>query len=350
MPRFALILLLGFAALPKAGSVQLPRLVPDGTFFRLETGERFTWIGASDFDLYDQFLAGMDVAPVLRQRAEAGFNAVRVFTAFDICASGEGCQKIGRLVPREHADFYTRLAPFARLLARHGLYVELVAFTGPYARVFPGEESGNDEAKVEHWNRLIDAVADSSNVLLELVNEFDNGPNVGLPFERLRRPPAPICASRGSNAGGGDGLPVAPGWCYATYHAGPSAEEHWPMVTAYDGMANVAERWRVPVIVNESIRFPDNEDNADRAFDAAQGCALLQAGCVFHSVSGKSSVLWSEAELRNARAWAAGARSVPLEFQSGSFRRREDLEDAAHVRVYSRVLPDGREFINRIRR
>ena len=324
--------------------VALPRLVPEGQFFRLASGARWTAIEASDFNLYNRFLAG-DIDAVLRQRAEAGFNILRVFTAYDICptgtaSDGQPCQPIGRLVPREHPDYYARLPQFLQAVARHGMYVELTAFTGPYGSLF-----SHDDEMVAHWDQLQAAVRDSTNVLLELINEHDNPPNLGVPLERMERPAAPIVASHGSSVQ--DGLPLQPYWDYATFH--PGGGDDWPARTAHDGMSRVADSGHVPVIANETTRFPDLDSIPAHAHDAAAGAALLLAGACYHSVHGKTSELWTGVELDAARAWAAGARSVPLEFQAGLFVHRHDLEMDDVSRAYSRRLPDGREWIVRIR-
>src|ERR1700710_45921 len=85
---------------------------------------------------------------------------------------------------------------------------------------------------------------------------------------------------------------------------------------------------RVPVLSNENTRFADRCQSPQVAFDAAAGAALLCAGSAFHSVAGKQSVLWGDAELECARAWAAGAKSVPLEFQMGRYVHPANLEGA----------------------
>lgn len=317
----------------------LPRLQIAGKFFRLDTGERWTAIEASDFNLYTRFLKGEDIEPILAQRAEAGFNLLRVFTAFDICSTGGGCQIIGRLVPRERVDYYTLLPYFLMQCARHGLRVELVAFTGPYTGVF-----ANADEMVAHWNNLV-AVAmqpDNTNVLLELINEFDNPPNAGVPLELMQRPPLAVLASHGSAVQ--DALPLQPVWSYATYH--PASGPEWARKAAHNGMEDVADPFGVPVLVNETIRFPDNEASSTQACDAAEGAALLEAGAAFHSIHGKSSELWVGAERDAAYAWASCAQRVPLEYQAGAYLRFDPTP--GYIRIYARRLPDGREYVVRL--
>lgn len=309
------------ARLEAEKAVVLPRLVPLGQYFRLENGQRFTVIGASDFNLLSRYVNGEDIRPVLEQRRDAGFNLLRVFTVYDICPTGNGCQAIGRLAPSP--VLYQSIPPFMALLARYGLYAELVAFTGPY-QLLP-----TDDAKIAHWESLIASVPGVSNVVLEMVNEYDHPANAGLPLARLRRPPPGIVASHGSATQ--DQTPLLPVWDYATYR--PGAGPEWMRKVAHNGMEDVADKYGVPTVANETTRFPDNDSNPDHAFDAAAGAALLSAGATFHSVSGKASVLWGGVELAAARAWAAGARSVPLACQGQPYSRPDD---PAFLRVYRR--------------
>ncbi|CAB4192089.1 hypothetical protein UFOVP1236_3 [uncultured Caudovirales phage] len=303
--------------------VVLPRLVPVGQYFRLETGQRFTWIGATDFNLLARYVQGEDIRPVLAQRRDTGFNALRVFTSFNVCPSGNGCQPIGRLAPTPL--MYQSIPPFMALLARYGLYAELVAFAG-----FPRDVLPTDDAAVAHWDTLIATVVGISNVTLEMANEYNHPLNAGMPpLARLRRPPAGIIASHGS--GTQDELPLQPFWDYATYRPGAGLEAARKI--AHNAMEDVADLFGLPTVANETIRFPDSDSNPDHAFDAAAGAALLSAGATFHSVHGKNSTLWTGAELVAARAWAAGARSVALECQGQPYVR---LDNPDFLRVYRR--------------
>ena len=63
----------------------LPRLVGNGQFFSTEDGQPFTVIECSDFQLFQRFLHGEDLEPVLRDRQDIGFNTLRVFgTCFNM--------------------------------------------------------------------------------------------------------------------------------------------------------------------------------------------------------------------------------------------------------------------------
>jgi hypothetical protein len=149
----------------------LPRLRVRGHVFELETGEPFTAIQCSDFNLFGRYCYGEDIEPVLAQRQAVGFNMLRCFTKYAI-------DKIGSLLN----PAYGQIPEFLALCARYGLYVEFVGYT-----------STPDTA---HWGQLILACRESTNVLLELVNEGDLPVNA-IDMSRYTRPVG-ILSSHGS--------------------------------------------------------------------------------------------------------------------------------------------------------
>jgi hypothetical protein len=300
----------------------LPELTVNGQFF--SNGDRWTAIQCSDFNLLNLFLSGEDITPVLQQRQSCGFNLLRVWTLYDIPG-------IGTLTQCD----YSRIPAFVSLCASYGLYVEFCAYTGI-----------NDPW---HWSCLcLAALICQPRPLLELVNELDqnlNEPdsqgrvfNLG-PFKQAM---APLLSSHGSN--GSEHWPVIPYWSYATMHFNDAYE--WQRKTGHNSM----EVWSGPTLANENTRYDDRTSSDIHANDAAVGAALLCAGSCFHSVCGKTSELWDGNELVCARAWATGARSVPLVSQVGAYRHASELEDPGDLRVYQRVLSDGSSATVRIRR
>jgi len=292
----------------------LPRLRIDGQFFRLETGERWTAIECSDFNLLNRWQHGEDITPVLAQRSDAGFNLLRVWTLYDLAAA-----HIGTFLDID----YGRIPAFLALCASYGCYVEFTAYTSLERR--------------DHWGKLVQACQGSTNVLLELVNEGD------LPVNQIDMAhydrPLGVLASHGS-AGSEVDAPWEP-WDYITQHTNGASEEQRKVgKQAFDH----AELTGVPVLTNETSRFPDvgmwRGADATRvqalAFDAAAGASLLCAGSCWHSVSGKTSVRWSDAELAAAVSWVSGAHSVAVACQSGDYRRRDDLLTDDLLRVYQR--------------
>src|SRR6185503_16418425 len=99
-------------AVPQPAVTRLQVLVPAGHVLRLQDGTRWTAIETSDFQLYQKFLAGIDVRAILRQRADLGFNLVRVFGM---------ARNLFDLNPVKHPSYYAQLGPFCELLESYGL-------------------------------------------------------------------------------------------------------------------------------------------------------------------------------------------------------------------------------------
>jgi hypothetical protein len=303
----------------------LPRIHAAGK--QLRAGDqRFAVIESTDFNLLGKFAAG-SVEDVLAQRANLGYNTLRVFTGYNVV-------NIGRFVPSEHGDFCELLQNLAKHASRYNLYVEYVGFTGEYTGIF-----ANDDQKVAHWETLKRCLADSTNVLLELANEWDHPANHDVPWDRMTRPAAPIFASHGSPVI--DGSIPSP-WDYITLHY---AE---PRKVAHNAMEDGADRYGVPAVTNESQRFPDNDNQPYHAYDMARGCVLLSGGCAYHSVEGKTSSLFTGVGLTAATEFARGAHSLDLRCQDGGYVHRTDLETPAIVRAYERPVA-GLDCVSTIR-
>jgi hypothetical protein len=284
--------------------------------------QRWTVIGTSDFNCYNRWLSGEDITPVLEQRQSLGFNSQRVWTAYRIPLIGD-CDP-------HRPGFYARIPDYMTLVAQYGLYVEWTAFTGPYVYF------ANQQAMIEHWNSLDDALTGCTNLLdLEAINEYDNAPNAGVPLDRLRRPVGKI-ASHGSGAQ--DSKPAEPVWDVAGYRS-PGSE--WQRKVGHNPMSDIADVYHVPAWTNEYPRT-DFDANPTHWYDGAASSVLLCAGAgTFHSPSGKDSTLFKDVEFDCARAFVSGALSVPLEFQDGVYSRPEPNPPGV-LRVYRRTLADGR--------
>ena len=97
------------------------------------------------------------------------------------------------------------------------------------------------------------------------------------------------------------------------------------------------------MLVNETTRFPDNDKSLEHAYDVG-GLRTLEAGCAFHSVSGKTVA--SGGQEPPWREWA-GSRSVPLACQRDGFRQ---VDDPHFLRVFEQSAPGlnaGRTFGNK---
>jgi hypothetical protein len=308
-------------------AVTLPPLTVAGQFFRAG-GERFTVIQASDFSLFKRYLDGEDITPIVDQRRALGFNTLRVWLL------NRSVVVNGGIHPGDSPGFYEALARFVDAV---GLYVELTVFTSTQGLM------ANVWDQQAHLDRTADAVRGKPNVLLELANEIDQHDNAPSPL--LTRPSG-VLISRGSN--GADSVPPrhdAP-WDYELYHSNDLDE--FQRKVGHNAMEWADQSGR-PCLSNENTRYVDRDRSATHAYDAAMGAALLCAGSCFHSVSGKSSTLFTGTELDCARAWVEGARSVPLEFQAGTYQHLQTLEGPDCIRAYSRRLPDGREHVITIR-
>jgi hypothetical protein len=312
-------------------SRELPRLTPSGHVFT-QNGQPFTVIEASDFNLFTTYLMlGEDrTRELMQQRSEIGFNMLRVWLAYWDTNTNQGIPEIGKLNPAEFPGMYARLKPFCELAASYGLYIEFTAFTGPHID--------------GHWEQIGANLQGVTNALLELANE-NNAHAVRIDPNRYQKHPGILC-SHGSNAS--QNLPPRPAWDYEVMHFVNVPQ--WPRKVGHNSMeihtgdpeGNIAPG-RVPVIANENTR-PDQDGNVQHFHDAAAGAALLAAGACFHSQSGKASVLVEGRDLEFAKAWVAGARSVPLGCQRGPYRHRADLESPAWPqgeRVYQRGFEDG---------
>ena len=302
--------------------VPLPRLVVQGHVFALETGEPWTAVQVSDFNLLNRWQHGEDITPILAQRRDTGFNLLRVWTLYDLVAAN-----IGQFLDID----YARIPDFLALCARYGLYVEFTAYTSL--------------ERVGHWDQLVAACQGQTNVMLELVNEGT------LPVNQISMGwyarPTGILASHGS--GGAEGVPPWEPWDYVTYHTNGSSEEQRKVGHNAMEKPQVILNWYGPVVTNETSRYPEvgmwvGADPARRralAFDSAAGAALLCTGSCFHSICGKTSVLFDAATVDAALAWTQGARSVPLAVQHGAYTRRDDLLTPDLLRVYQRGETDA---------
>lgn len=308
--------------IPPPPDPKLPSLVPSGNFFRLSTGEAYQAIGASDFALLARYQRGENVEPIIKQRVGAGINILRVWTRYQGWSIGGD----------SYTDIdYTKVAPFLTLAAKNGVHVELTAFSGTKLNWTDETTTWPDDPS--HWTNLCAAVQGQTNVLLELVNERDQ------PANKLTHEYAPcagILSSHGSN--GSEVWPVAPYWGYTDFHTNGASEEQ------RKASHNAWEIWSGTTFTNEMSRYPDVgmwrgrtlEEQKKLAYGTGQGCGLLNAGCTFHSVHGKTSELWDADELAVAKELARGIRSIPVTCQPGAYRHREDLEGLLWLRVYQR--------------
>lgn len=327
-----------YAPIRPYGAAPIGALAVAGQFFTLN-GAPFTVIESSEFSLFKRYLDGEDIGPILRERQAIGFNTLRVWLLNDsVVAFRNGVQQDG-IHPDHYPDFYTQLRHFVGTVCS-AFAVEVTVFTST-GTLMPKEED-----QQSHLTLTTDALRGLPNALLELVNEadqYDNAPIPGLIAVQWGEGPI---LSRGSN--GADSPPPHHDkpWQYELYHTNGLPE--FQRKVGHNAM-EWADQSRVPCVSNENTRYPDNDSSETHAYDAAMGAALLCAGSCFHSQGGKFSRLFDAVEYRCAKAWVAGAKSVPLEFQHGRYIHRAELEGPNCIRAYERRLPDGRGYAIRIR-
>lgn len=261
----------------------------DRRTFHLPDGSRWMYAIHSDFRLLQRFLAGDDLSGLLAERKAAGSHGARVFGM---------CKNLFSLDPRFTPGYYDSLTTFAAYMAAQGMYVEYVAFCDAQGWGWADQS--------HHWNRVGDALRDSPNVLIELVNEYQQN---GIDPSRFGRLPIANLQSRGSSVG--DVPPAMPAWDFSTFH--PRRDWKWPFtvaataneIYAYPGLD-------VPCAINEPIGAAEVPSSGRRASDPALfekmavDCALWAAGGCFHSDGGLGSDAWGPVQTACAEAFFRG--------------------------------------------
>ena len=314
----------------KPPPVALPALVPDGHVFRLATGGRFSVRECSDFALLARYIKeGEAVARnVMEDRQFYGFDMLRVWTRFggdEVPTANRATfeAEIGRLQPSEH-PVYDAIPDFLQAAADHGLYVELTAYCGG--------------SRDDHWERLGEAVTKfqagvSGQTLAELINEYDAYSHQirVQDFSPIRG----VLCCHGS--AGSERLPPRPAWDYEVLHVNEAGPE-WPRKGGHNALElsvgdpeGKIEPSHVPAYMNESPR-PDRDGSLAHHEDAAACAALLCAGSVFHSRSGKRSIVFDDFDRPYAQAFIRGALSVDLSYQHEPYRHGD--EEKAREKQY----------------
>lgn len=266
-------------------------LFPDSDCFRASNGAHVVVGLASDFRLFQMFLQGEDISPILAQRVDAGAQGFRVFGT---------CDWLFKLDPRQHPDYYQRLTEFAQLMRDNGLYLQWTAMADA--------QNLHNFNQQDHWQRTADALAGLDNiVVLELVNEYwQNGVNP----QAFARPSGYTGAvSVGSF---GDGMAAPAHWGNVlTFHPRRDGK-WWYTVPATAQEVRSYPHQALPVWIGEPIGAADHDEPGRRASNPelfekmAVGIGVYAAGGVFHSVGGLSSSQWTFQEVACALAFFQG--------------------------------------------
>lgn len=322
------------------------RLSVDGILFRREDGSIFPWRGFSDFRLYDRYLAGENIRPLLEERVNVGANLLRVLGMVDSFA---------HLWPQEHAEYYDKLAPFAALLADYGLRLEFVVFADAQI-VMPDRQ-----AELEHGRRVLAAFADSPLVVVEWSNEaFKNLPGadegdrerwaqeLGEAMWPQARAQHTLTASGAYSIG--DCATSFPVLDFLTEHSDRFSSE-WVRKTKdakehRDGFSRKPEDCggvggfagvHVPVVLDEPKGIGDEEGrrtaNQAQVAEYAASAQMFSAGSTAHSDLGVQSlsITTSTTQADLIRTWFAAAKWMPVEAQTWRYQRGDNCGDCSGI-------------------
>lgn len=293
--------------------VVLPRLVVNGQYFAREDGTAFYAIDRSDFSLFARFMEGENIEPVLQQRQDIGFNMARTFGVSQNPWPGY----TANVTPARYGypTYLGGVVAYHKLLAKHYQYSNWVAFIS-------NGEVPTLGGQLQHWDWLNATLKDVTNVIVSAINEDSAHPTSRLESLFVLPKPVGVLASHGSNGGsanGANGLPPPmPAWDWVELHTNDTYE--WVRKVGKGCTPGELGTPPVPCLTSENTRADDRFQLATQAFDAAAGSKLQNAGATFHSLAGRTSVLFQGRELELARAWVAGANSIPLSCQTLPYR------------------------------
>jgi len=277
-------------ALAEAGQVE-GQLKISGTRFLKPDGTAFQWRGISAFRLVEFVAHGREAEAdeYLAWAASKKLTVVRVFAMAD---------GIFQLTPADGLRALPRLLEIAR---RHGMYVEVVAFTGTSAI----------EVDMPRFVEAIGAIcAKYPNALLELANEPGHPTQSARVHDAAymqslaRLVPKQVPLSLGS-VEYGDAFAAG---TYITWHS-PRGQD-WPQRMA-DG-ALLLKKFKKPVISDEPIGAADaavadrRDNNPARFRQAAQAARRAGLGATFHYDGGIQAKRLTKTEIACLDAWLAG--------------------------------------------
>lgn len=316
------------------GTAVLPVLERVGRFFRKD-GQRFFLNGATGFNATARFAyEGSDaLRPLLDQRRRLGFNAIRLWTAYDV-------PLIGRLVPREMPDFYERIIPgVAHLCAEYGQYPYITGLTGAFSTTLGGMLEIAD-----HDRRLQAALATVPFALYDRRNEASK------PFNQIDMAQmSPLfydMASQGSNQQDED--PPQPYGRFFGRHPGSSEWQRKVGKQNFD-FAN-DQHVEIEGVDDETVRVePAGEHSRLHCHDAGACGAFFIAGAFFHSAQAKLGIPWQGnrgepdqgPEYDCAQGWCEGVQFVINQglnvVQDGAYSNLGDRLPEV-IRIYEKRL------------
>jgi hypothetical protein len=287
------------------------RLRIAGTQFITPDGSAFQWRGITAFRLVDYVADGQEdlTAKYLAWAAGQGVTVVRVLTM------------MGGQFDLRPEDGRRALPRVLELAAKHGVYVEVVAFAG--TADIPVDLQ-------QHIDGIASILATHPNGILEIANEpvhpsqSAEVQNPAVLKALAARVPSDIPVALGSierGDGFGDGK-------YITWHSPrESGRGGWSHVHALVEGAALLARWKKPVISDEPIGAgpafqPGRRDDAPARFRAAALLTrLLGLGATFHYEAGLQARAPEGRELDCFNAWGEAWALLPADVERhGTFR------------------------------
>lgn len=302
-------------------------------------GPLWPWRGCTDFRLYQRYLDGENITPILDNRIASGATTLRVLGMM---------YNIANFYPKNYSTYFSSLPTFCDVLLARGLWLEFTCLADcQYAPLGLTQTA----EQVAHVSQVVVALAGKSNVFFELANEYSNN---GVDPSKFARPVG-ILSSAGWGSPTGD--VYLPPWDYVTHH--PDRDDQWPRKSKdiqdiRDGPFGIP-----PAIYTTGVKRPVVSDEPMGAGDvdipnkrstvvndfywAGAGCALFGAGGTFHSDNGIQSVVFSPTQQACANAWYSGMAAIPTAVQNWQYTRGGladcpiEHDDSLALRTYAKI-------------
>ena len=268
-----------------------------GPMFRDERMVRWLWNGLSHFRLFQRYLDGEDIQPLLSEANGIGANVLRVFCMYAV--------GIGDFYPQRYPQYDAKMQDFISFVGSAGLRIEWVILAA-CQYVMPD---------VDDQRRFVNQVANRcrgwTNCFVSLGNE---APQNGWKPEHFTRPTGADAPLFSFGSGLSDQPPERRG-DYLEWHG----RRDWPKVFAsaedmwYVGQGITSDGVRyanqAPIVHDEPIGFAEADQPGRRSTDpdlartlALSGLAF-GSGATFHSDAGVNSVPMGPVQRRCAGAF-----------------------------------------------
>jgi hypothetical protein len=298
---------------PVTGDVIPQALRREGRELKRADGSLWRWAGISSFLLLKQVVNNEDVSLALQEAISLGANHVRVLGA----VSWGGTIFLS---PKGNNRYYSALANLFDECAAAGLYCHFVALASTSAyQGLPGTLPILADQQA-HWARVAEVCAGRTNVILDLVNEYDH-PAQAVDPTKFSRPAIGCLCSRGSATADRD--PATPVWDLELFHTARDQEWMRKLKAAreYSDRDNRPCAVDEPMGANETAQPGRRDNNPDHFFDAGAVAGLLTTGATFHSEAGLTSSPLGPIQRQCAEAFFLGLHATPVEARTWTYSR-----------------------------